>query len=217
MPASRRAQSWRVCVWIRPVTIGYDYRGCARGRRKSARRVNGLGVGKFEPESSQKMWKQKSSDCCVYVQYSYLCNRRLPVAGQPGVARAFALRAELCSSFLASRSLNPEMSGSPMKRFAFLWNVLALTKRPFWIEENAPVEHHCSHCTESVTYHDIRSNESWRITKSVRRKENFLKKSPSKDSHDQVQWLASTRTLAAGHGSKEWACLCTWHRVFSMN
>ena len=35
-------KSWRVCVWIRPVTIDYNYRGCARGRRKSARRVNGL-------------------------------------------------------------------------------------------------------------------------------------------------------------------------------
>ena len=48
MPANRRAQSWDVCVWIRPLTIGYDYLGRARGRRKSARRVNrllGLGLG----------------------------------------------------------------------------------------------------------------------------------------------------------------------------
>ena len=42
MPPNRRAQSWDVWVWIRPLTIGWDYRGCARGRRKSARRVNGL-------------------------------------------------------------------------------------------------------------------------------------------------------------------------------
>ena len=42
MPANRRAQSWGVCVWIRPLTIGYDYCGRARGRRKSARRVNSL-------------------------------------------------------------------------------------------------------------------------------------------------------------------------------
>ena len=39
---ANRAQSWDVCVWIRPLTIGCDYRGPARGRRKSARRVNGL-------------------------------------------------------------------------------------------------------------------------------------------------------------------------------
>ena len=44
MAANRRAQSWDVCVWIRPLTIGCDYRGRARGRRKSARRVNGLYV-----------------------------------------------------------------------------------------------------------------------------------------------------------------------------
>ena len=50
----------------------------------------------------------------------------LKLAGQPGVARAFALRAELCSSFLASRSLNPEMNCSSMRKIAFLWNVLAL-------------------------------------------------------------------------------------------
>ena len=56
------------------------------------------------------------------------------LAGQPGVARAFALRAELYYlSFLASRSLNPEMNCSPKRKIAFLWNVLALTKRPFWI------------------------------------------------------------------------------------
>ena len=42
MPANRRAQSWDVCVWIRPLTIGCDYRGRAYGRRKSARRVNRL-------------------------------------------------------------------------------------------------------------------------------------------------------------------------------
>ena len=42
MPANRRAQSSDVCVWIWPLTIGYVYRGRARGRRKSARRVNGL-------------------------------------------------------------------------------------------------------------------------------------------------------------------------------
>ena len=48
------------------------------------------------------------------------------LAGQPGAARAFALRAELCSSFLASRSLNPEMNCSSMRKIAFLWNVLAL-------------------------------------------------------------------------------------------
>ena len=36
------------------------------------------------------------------------------LAGQPGVARAFA---ELCSSFLASRSLNPQISGSPIDNF----------------------------------------------------------------------------------------------------
>ena len=46
-------------------------------------------------------------------------------AGQPGVARAFALRAELCSSFLASRSLNPEMNCSSMRKIAFLWAVFA--------------------------------------------------------------------------------------------
>ena len=48
------------------------------------------------------------------------------LAGQPGVARAFALRTELCSSFLASRSLNPEMNCSSMRKIAFLWNMLAL-------------------------------------------------------------------------------------------
>ena len=41
------------------------------------------------------------------------------LAGQPGVARAFALRAELCSSFLASRSLNPEMNCSSMRLLFF--------------------------------------------------------------------------------------------------
>ena len=35
-------ESWDVCVWIRPLTIGCDYRGRSRCRRKSARRVNGL-------------------------------------------------------------------------------------------------------------------------------------------------------------------------------
>ena len=47
MPANRRAQSWDVCVWIRPLTIGYDYLGRARGRRKSARRVNRLLASTF--------------------------------------------------------------------------------------------------------------------------------------------------------------------------
>ena len=42
MPANRQAQLWGVCVWIRRLTIGYDYRGRARGRWKTARRVNGL-------------------------------------------------------------------------------------------------------------------------------------------------------------------------------
>ena len=43
------------------------------------------------------------------------------LAGQPGVARAFALRADkLCSSFLASCSLNPEMNCSRMRKIAFL-------------------------------------------------------------------------------------------------
>ena len=42
MPTNRRAHSWDVCVWIWPLTIGWDYRGRACGRRKSARRVNGL-------------------------------------------------------------------------------------------------------------------------------------------------------------------------------
>ena len=42
MPANRRAQSWDVCVWIRPLTIGYDYLGrgqvsmfeCWRGKNE---------------------------------------------------------------------------------------------------------------------------------------------------------------------------------------
>ena len=63
---------------------------------------------------------------------SFFTNFTNTLAGQPGVARAFALRAgELCSSFLASCSLNPEMNCSPMRTIAFLFNVLALTKRPF--------------------------------------------------------------------------------------
>ena len=48
------------------------------------------------------------------------------------------------------------------EKIAFFWNVLAWTKRPLWMENNAPVEHHCSHYTESWTYHDIRGNESWK-------------------------------------------------------
>ena len=122
------------------------------------------------------------------------------MAGQPGVARAFAVRAELCSSFLASRSLNPEMSGSPLRRIAFLWNVLALTKRPFWIEKNAPVEHHCSHYTESVTYHDIRSNESWRITKRVSRKEKNENKKPIK----RQSWSSSMTCIYTYPCSGPW-------------
>ena len=123
-------------------------------------------------------------------------------AGQPSVARALALSAELCWSFLASRSLNREneMNCSAMKKIAFLWNVLALTKRPFWIEKNAPVDR--SHYTESLTYHDIRIESR----KKNKKRKTEGKKSPSKDSYDQVQWHASTRTSADGHGSKEWTC-----------
>ena len=49
MPTSRRAQSWGVCMWTDPLTIGYDYRKRVRDVRKPARRVNcllgGLGEG----------------------------------------------------------------------------------------------------------------------------------------------------------------------------
>ena len=58
---------------------------------------------------------KKKGLTCVMCLYGAL-------AGQPGVARAFALRAELCSSFLASRS--PYCSS--MRKIAFLWNVSAL-------------------------------------------------------------------------------------------
>ena len=61
MPANRRAQSWDVCVWIRPLTIGYDYRGRARGRRKSARRVNGL-LGKENFSEERALYQLMTSD-----------------------------------------------------------------------------------------------------------------------------------------------------------
>ena len=141
------------------------------------------------------------------------------LAGQPGIARAFALRAELCSSFLASRSLNPEMSGFTNEKDCFSLKCVGFDQKAILNRKECPVEHHCSHYTESVTYHDIRSNESWRVTKRVRRKVKNWKKKPIK----RQSWSSQfTRTPAAGHGSKEWACcsvvafLCTSHRVFSM-
>ena len=42
MQANRRAQSWGVCVWTDPLTIGHDYRKRVRDVWKSACRVNGL-------------------------------------------------------------------------------------------------------------------------------------------------------------------------------
>ena len=106
-----------------------------------------------------------------------------------------------------------------MRKIAFLWSVLALTKRPFWMEKNAPVEHRCSHYTESWTYHHIRSNESWRITKRVRRKEK-LKKKPVK----RQLWCIYTHLcswLWEQGMNMLLSCgllmyLYTWHRVFSM-
>ena len=143
-------------------------------------------------------------------------------AGQPGVARAFALRAdELCSSVLASCSLNPEMNCSRMRK-------IALTKRPFWIEKNAPIEHHCSHYTESWTYSAMTyaaTNFSWKMNRrSETQGKNLKKKSPSKDSHDQPfneMHRHDPLQLAMGASLNEHATpglllfVYSWHRVFS--
>ena len=40
MLANRRAQSWGVCVWTDPLTIGHDYRKRVRDVWKSVHRVN---------------------------------------------------------------------------------------------------------------------------------------------------------------------------------
>ena len=59
------------------------------------------------------------------------------------------------------------------------FNVLALTKRPFWIEKNAPIEHHCSHYTESWTYSTMTyaaTNFSWKMHKRSDTQGKNLKK-----------------------------------------
>ena len=72
-------------------------------------------------QGRQKMCRDRGSSPGLrngtYSQYGFIVGE---LAGQPGVARAFALRAELCSSFLASRSLNPEMNCSSMRKIAFV-------------------------------------------------------------------------------------------------
>ena len=91
MPANRRAQSWDVCVWIRPLTIGYDYRGRARGRRKSARRVNGLlrAVCPFHlpwgcPDDSRLQWQENAAAkvrCCTCRRLAWVgCSRNVMLA-----------------------------------------------------------------------------------------------------------------------------------------
>ena len=42
MPASRPAQSWGICAWTDPLTIGYGYHKRVRDLWKPARHVNGL-------------------------------------------------------------------------------------------------------------------------------------------------------------------------------
>ena len=115
-----------------------------------------------------------------------------------------------------------------MRKIAFLYNVLALTRRPFWLEKNAPIEHHCSHYTESWTYHDICSNElqlkDEQKESDARKEIEKKKKSPSKDSHDQpfnVMHLHDPLQLAMG-ARNEYATpglplyVYSWHRVFSI-
>ena len=78
-----------------------------------------------------------------------------------------------------------------------------------------PAEHHCSHHTESWTYHGIRGNESGKNKKSETQGKKLKQKSLSKDSHDQIQWPATTCTSAAGHGSKESSPAMQWHYIQS--
>ena len=78
-----------------------------------------------------------------------------------------------------------------------------------------PAEHHCSHHTESWTYHGICGNESGKNKKSETQGKKLKQKSLSKDSHDQNQWHATTCTSAAGHGSKESSPAMQWHYIQS--
>ena len=112
----------------------------------------------------------------------------------------------------------------------FSLNVLALTKRPFWIEKNSPIEHHCSHYTESWTYSTMTyaaTNFSWKMNKrSETQRKNLKKKSPSKDSHDQPfndMHLHDPLQLAMGASLNEhmhatpaaFSCTCIHDIVFS--
>ena len=75
-----------------------------------------------------------------------------PLAGQPGVARAFALRAEVCRfvpvaplSFLASRSLHQEVNTLPHEENCS--SIVELAKQQLLLLEKVTrvIKHYCVH------------------------------------------------------------------------
>ena len=109
-PCAIKAQLRKVKCQTRTVTSVAVFFFCMRTPHRTC--VHFVGLAYMYAKNLRKKYQCKS-DCFILHQLSM----------QPGVARAFALRAELCRferskslallSFLASRSLNPEMNRRP--------------------------------------------------------------------------------------------------------
>ena len=65
----------------------------------------------------------------------------------------------------------------------------------------------------NIPWHTQQRTSVERWTKGVRCKKRNWKKARQRQSWSTVQWRASTRPSAAGHGSKEWACYSWPSRV----
>ena len=96
--------------------------------------------------------------CCYYRRTSW------PAWRCPGIHAPHLTLLEL--SRFAITQPRDELC-PPMRNIAFLWNVLASTKRPFWIETNAPVEQHYSGFRFLCSFFFVWKNKITRLSDSL--------------------------------------------------